>query len=308
MNDRASETADTVDIESTEQFDEKFFSSSTPDLQFTFGGATHVGNVRASNDDHFAIVRRRRSSELVLSDIAEADLPLAEDSAYGIIVADGIGGSRFGELASRLAIQTMFELAGQATSWVTKFTDMQAQQIQQRVDAYVKRMQSTLRESMNADPALAGMGTTWTSAHLMPPYALIVHIGDSRAYKLRDGNLRRITRDDTMAQALIDAGISPDNVRKLGNILLNSLGGETDDVTAQVRQIYLQPGDRLLVCTDGLTDMVTDRQIESMLQSHADPQAACDALINAALAAGGKDNVTVALAAVAHKEVRRQSQ
>ena len=93
-----------------------------------------------------------------------------------------------------MAVERVFELAQQATSWVMKFTDIDTQQIRQRVDAYVEEVQLTLREYVAANPPLAGMGTTWTSAHLLPPFAIVVHIGDSRAYLLHQGELQQITR------------------------------------------------------------------------------------------------------------------
>jgi protein phosphatase len=165
------------------------------------------------------------------------------------------------------------------------------------VGAYVRAIQATLRDYMMAHPPLAGMGTTWTSAHLMGPHALVVHVGDSRAYLLHDSDLRQITHDETMAQALIDSGMDPEGVKKFRNILLNSFGGDKDDLTAQIYHIELEVGDRLLLCTDGLTDMVNDKDIATVLQETLAPQATCDALVARALDHGGKDNITAIVAA-----------
>jgi protein phosphatase len=225
-------------------------------------------------------------------------LVLAHDCAFGMVVADGMGGARFGEFASRLAVQRLFELAQQASSWVMKFTDMEAQQIRDRVEAYVQEIQATLRDNINADPALSGMGTTWTSAHLLLPHVLVVHIGDSRAYLFQDGELIQITRDETMAQAYIDAGMDPDRVQKFRHILLNNLGGDSDDVAAQIHHLEVASGDQILLCTDGLTEMVPDEDIARIVDKASAPQAACDELVRVALANGGRDNVTVLLASV----------
>lgn len=279
-----------------DRFADKFFDPSSHQLHFTFGAATHVGKVRTNNEDHYAVVKRRRSSELLFTNLLPGDLLLADDTAFAMIVADGMGGARFGELASRLALQRMFELAQQATSWVMKYTEPDVLQIRQRVEAYVQEIQGTMREYVDADPGLAGMGTTWTSAHLLPPHALVVHIGDSRAYHLHQGELRQITRDETMAQAFIDSGMPPESVRKFRHLLLNSLGGSNENVTAQIHQLQIEPKDQLLLCSDGLNDMVTDEQIATILNHAATPQAACDQLVSAALASGGRDNVTVVLA------------
>jgi protein phosphatase len=287
-----------VDCIAGERFAEKFFSPTSHRLQIDFGAATHTGNVRSINEDHYVIVRRRRSNEVVLTNLPPDNLVLTDDTAFGIIVADGMGGASFGEFASRLALQTMFELAQQATSWVMKYTDLDVQQIRLRVQAYVQEIQATLRQYMDADPALAGMGTTWTSAHLLLPHVLVVHIGDSRAYLMRRGELHQITRDETVAQAYVDAGMDPSTVTKFRHLLLNTLGGELDNVTAQIHHLEIESGDKLLLCTDGLSGMVADEQIASILQQSATPQGTCDMLVTAALNAGGKDNVTVVLAAV----------
>ena len=279
-----------------ERFSEKFFDPSPHRLRFDFGATTHSGNVRPNNEDHYAIVKRHRTSELLLTNLAPHELVLADDCTYVLVVADGIGGARSGEFASRLALQRMFELAQQATSWVMKYTNLEVQQIRERVEAYVQAIHTTLQENAAADSALAGMGTTWTSAHLLPPYVLVIHIGDSRAYLLHDGELLQVTRDETMAQAYIDAGMNPENVKTFRHVLLNSFGGDKDNVTAQIHQLQIRPGDHLLLCTDGLSDMVDDEDIAIALRESSGPQAACDKLVTTALEKDGKDNVTVVVA------------
>lgn len=289
---------DTVELVTGERFAQKFFDPSTAHLHLEFGAATHTGNVRTNNEDHYAIVKRRRTTELLATNLAAGDLALADDADFAMVIADGMGGAEFGEFASRVALQRMFELSQQATSWVMKYRNLEMQQIRERVEAYIEEIQATLREHMNADPKLAGMGTTLTLAHLLPPHALLVQIGDSRAYLWHDGQLRQITRDETVAQAYIDSGMNPESVKKFRHLLLNNLGGDTDHVTAQIHHIEFAPSDQLLLCSDGLHDMVNDDGIAAVLRQSANPQAACDALVAAALANGGKDNVTVVVASV----------
>ncbi len=178
-----------------------------------------------------------------------------------------------------------------------KFTDFEAQQIRERVKAYVQEIQTTLQKYMRADPALAGMGTTWTSALCLDHDVLVVHLGDSRVYTLRQEELRQITHDETVAQAFIDAGKQPQDVKQFRHMLLNHLGGDKLDVSAQIHHVRLDVGDRLLLCTDGLTDMLEDDEISQILQQTATPQAASDLLVERALEKGGKDNVTVVVAA-----------
>lgn len=293
---------DTTEFVARRRFSEAFFERWPKPLAFEFGASSHQGRVRSNNEDHYAVVRRRRTSELLLTNLEPPPMALADDSAFVLVVADGIGGARFGEFASRLALHRMFELAQQATSWVMKYTDEDVLQIRERVNAHVRDIQATMRDYMVADPQLAGMGTTWTSAHLMPPHALVVHIGDSRAYLFHDGELSQITHDETMAQTLIDSGMDPGQVSKFRHLLLNSLGGDGSEVTAQIHHVHLDVGDRLLLCTDGLTDMVADQDVATVLQQFSAPQAACDRLIAMALEHGGKDNVTAIVAAVAEPD------
>jgi protein phosphatase len=289
---------DTAVKPSVDEFAESFFAPSARSLRIGFGAASDVGHKRAQNEDHFAVFGFRRSAELLLGSLAAEDMALPATSSYAMVVADGMGGMKSGEMASRLALQTMVELAGHATSWVMKLTDLDAQQIEQRAEAYVKRVHATLRRHGRSDPALENMGTTWTSAHLLGRDAVIVHLGDSRAYLFRGGQLHQITRDETMAQSLIDAGMSPKSVDRFGHILLNSLGGGNERASAKVRHVQLNADDRLLLCTDGLTDMASDQEIAAELQRGAAPQATCEALVELALDHGGKDNVTVVLASV----------
>jgi protein phosphatase len=278
------------------EFADAFFAPRPSAVPFAFGAASHVGNVRSQNEDRFAVFRLRRALELIRSSLATEDLSVPDTHSYAMVAVDGMGGMKSGEMASRLALQTMVELSSQATSWVMKFTDLNAQQIEQRVGAYVKRIHAALQQHGQANPEMHNMGTTWTSAHLLGRHAVVVHLGDSRAYRYRDGKLSQVTRDETMAQGLIDAGMDPDSVSKFNHVLVNSFGGGNENAVATIHSLDFDPDDSLLLCTDGLTDMVAADDIAKELGRHSTPQAACDALVELALANGGKDNVTVVLA------------
>lgn len=287
---------DMMETVKPEEFAANFFAPSVSAATLDFGAATHIGKIRSRNEDHYAIVKRSRSQQTLLSSLPADYLSFADDHAHVLMVADGMGGAVFGEFASRLAIQTILDFSNRATSWVMKFTDFDNQQIQQRVEAYVQQVQLALREYSQSDPTSSGMGTTWTCAYLAPPHAIIAHIGDSRAYLHRGNALHRITRDETMAQQYIDAGLSPDSVKNLGHILTNSFCAHFESVSAQIHLVELESGDRLLVCSDGLTDMVLEERIELELRQHSRAQTVCDALVAQALKNGGKDNVTVLVA------------
>jgi protein phosphatase len=291
---------DTLVYSPAQRFADTFFVPTEAGTPVAFGAATHVGHVRSQNEDHFAVIRNYRGAEPLLASLPGEDLAIPEMRSYSMVVVDGMGGMNSGELASRLALRTMVDLAGQASSWVMQLADVDAQQIHQRVAAYVQRIHATLQEYGRTDPSTENMGTTWTSAHLLGNQAVIAHLGDSRAYLLRGGVLTQITRDDTMAQALIDTGMEPQSVSKFNHILINSFGGGNDTASATIHDLEVHVGDQLLLCTDGLTDMVPDDDIASALRQSSNPQSKCDALVRRALENGGKDNVTAVLAVVGY--------
>jgi protein phosphatase len=293
--------ADTAEFLAAERFADHFFAEDVPALRVTMGAATHPGSVRENNEDHYAVIRRTRTRQVVLSNLP-ADVMLPNlDEAHLLMVADGIGGAAFGELASRLVIQTTWELEGQATSWVMKLTDIDALQLRERVAAYVQRIEERLREYGRDHPELAGMGTTLTCAHVMGHDAVVTHIGDSRAYLCRGGTCRQITSDHTLGELLKSGGLDDRAVDRMRHVLVNCLAvNQTIRAVPELRHVRLEDGDRLLVCTDGLSEMVPDAEIAAVIAAHKDPQDACGELIQRALAHGGRDNVTVVLAAFSH--------
>ncbi|MFZ5831164.1 MAG: PP2C family protein-serine/threonine phosphatase [Planctomycetota bacterium] len=297
---------DTAEFEKAIAYADQFFAPLEQPFELRVGAATDMGKVRERNEDHYAVIRSKRSREILLSNLPEDLLRFAEDETYGLVVADGIGGSAGGSVASQLALQTMFDLAGRATSWVMKLTDLQAQQIYQRVEAYVTEVQKALRESSERNPALEGMGTTWTSMHVLGRHAVVVHVGDSRAYLYRTGKLWLITHDQTLGQEMVDAGVPEEEARRFRNILTDHLGTDKRAVAAQIYHLELQHGDRLLLCTDGLSDKVSAESIAETLGSVPEPQMACARLIERALAAGGSDNVTVVVCDVLPHWMKRQ--
>lgn len=286
---------ETVEFKIQKSFAEQFFAAHESRLEIRPAAATHVGKVRKRNEDHHAVIRSTRSRELLFTNLPKDVIAFPDDEVYGLIVADGIGGAASGDFASQLAVQTLFELTGRATSWVMKITDLNAQEIYQRVEAYISEIQKTLRTYGEANPEFAGMGTTWTSAHILGRHAIVVHIGDSRAYLYRDSELQIITRDQTLGQEMEDIGMPEEDVRRFRNILTNSLGGQSETVPAEVFHFEIEPGDRLLLCTDGLSDMVAAPLIAEVLGCESTPQSACDQLVERALDAGGTDNITVVL-------------
>lgn len=286
---------DTVDFDRQKSYSETFFAPYRPPYRVSIGGVTDPGKVRTRNEDHFAVIRRTRKCDVLATNLKLDELDLASDEAYGLVVADGVGGADFGDFASELALHTMFELAGRATSWIMKFTDVDAHEIRERVDAYVEQIQRTFQSYIRHNPQMKEMGTTWTSAYLTPPHAVVVHIGDSRAYLYRKGKLTRVTQDQTVAQEMIDAGLPPEDVKRFGHVLTNSISGDQHPIHATIIHLEIQHGDRILICSDGLSDMVSESDIAGVLEQRLAPQETCQRLLAAALEAGGRDNITIVL-------------
>lgn len=262
-------------------------------LRIEFGACSDVGKVRHNNEDHFAVIRRTRSRDVVLTNMPASDLSLPDEVSHVLIVADGMGGAAFGELASRLALRTADELMGSACGWISKLRDLNYRTTLDRIQAYADVIQEMLLECAEDDPRLAGMGTTLTCAHVLGADVIIAHVGDSRAYHLRDGMVQQVTRDQTLAQDLMDAGMSERDTRRFRHILTNCFSGERREVRITVYHLAVEAGDALLLCTDGLYDLVRDAEIAEALTECGDAQHACAHLTQLALDRGGKDNVTV---------------
>ena len=270
-----------------------------PAASVEFGALSHLGKVRLNNEDHFLTACSRR-----LIDVANTNLPgdsfpsRYEEDAYLMIVADGMGGSASGEHASFLAIVQAVRLALAGCDWPAPPGGHKGE-VEARLQGTFAEVDRKLMDESRSNRAYAGMGTTLIVCYSVGDRLLIAHAGDSRAYLLRDGELDRLTADHTLAQMLADAGqIEASEVadHPKRHILTNYLGGPSRGVTATIGQVELRDGDAVMLCTDGLTEMVSDAEIRRLLQANPDPKAACESLIRQALAAGGSDNVTAVVA------------
>ncbi len=195
------------------------------------------------------------------------------------LIADGLGGHAAGEVASALVVETVSAAAPDAAAWTDPARELGA--VLARADAAVRA---------RARDALSGMGATVVALHFDPATAAVTvaHAGDSRAYRLRAGALARLTRDHTPESEI---GMRSDGRRS--SIITRAIGVGNERTEIDFGRADLLPGDRYLLCSDGLTDMIPDREIAVLLGRDAPPADACRALVDAALAAGGRDNVTV---------------
>ena len=233
------------------------------------GALTHPGHVRTNNEDHFFVTKATRALETMVTSLPAGDVPEHADEAnYVMVVADGMGGHAAGEVASRLAIGALVGLALDIPDWIFWVDQETAPEIQRRARQAIERVGSMLNERGSEDSALRGMCSTLTGVRSCGRDLLIMHVGDSRAYLSRAGRLERLTRDHTYAQMLVDAGqlsASDATTSRFRHMLVNVLGGTAEDVEVDVDLLRLENGDRLLLCTDGLTDCVTDDTIAATL-------------------------------------------
>jgi serine/threonine protein phosphatase PrpC len=259
-------------------------------------GVTDVGRVRTVNQDNFLICSMRKSVAVHHTSIPELDrLSIGtERLAFLAMVADGVGGSVTGDAASRLAVEQATEYvartmecysAGDETNEATFAAALQ--------DAALRVHADVLRRG-EENPELAGMATTLTLWIGAWPRAYLLQVGDSRCYVLRDGVLKQVSRDQTMAQELVDSGAMTPSVAfgsRWANVLSSSIGGpQSAPVVHRLRQAWGQVG---LLCSDGLTKHVSDEHIRQRLLSMTSARQVCQDLVQDALDAGGTDNITV---------------
>jgi PPM family protein phosphatase len=283
----------TVDLKPTSQADAQYGDPPIP-VTAKFGAASHVGLVRKNNEDHYAVVRRTRMREMLLTNLPPPILEPTQESAYVMTVADGMGGEVFGELASRLALTAAWEFAPRETAWIQNTGPLTLEQMREKAEAFSALMHQAFQEKARRHPETAGMGTTLTIAYVVGSEAFIGHAGDSRAYLVRGATISQLTKDHTLVEAYVDAGYAREDVTRLKNVLTNFLS-EGQEMQFHVDQISLRDGDHLLLCSDGLSDLVPPEKITAAINSAKSPQAACDSLIALALEGGGKDNITAVI-------------
>jgi serine/threonine protein phosphatase PrpC len=273
---------------------------STSTVRTDISGRSHPGKTRPSNEDNFLVVRFGRFLQTMLTSLPDGDLATeCGDAGYGMAVADGMGGRAAGEVASRLAINLLVNLVLETPDWILSLDEPYADEVAARAVRRFYQVNESIIEQARREPGLKGMGTTLTMACSLGTEMLIAHVGDSPAYLLRGKELHRLTRDHTVAQQMADIGPIPIQLipSRYRHVLTHAIGVWEAGSEPDIRRLRLDDGDRLLLCTDGLTDMVDDPTISDLLRGNTTSESACEALIDAALSRGGRDNVTVIVAA-----------
>ena len=259
-------------------------------------GVTHPGKVRKNNQDHFALCSLRKQLVLRFSSIPDAAELMADSERLASLamVADGVGGAARGETASRMALQAVTRYVSRATRCYFGQAEDDDQALLDALQEGARHCHEELIRLGEEDADYRGMATTLTLYLGVWPRGYLLQVGDSRCYVLRGGQLTQISRDQTMAQDLIDQGVltrtDAFNTR-WANVLASAIGGsQTMPVVTQLEQRW---GDVGLLCSDGLTRHVSDARIRERLSTMTSSKQACEGLIEDALAGGGTDNVTV---------------
>jgi PPM family protein phosphatase len=244
-------------------------------MQFEFFATTDTGRARSNNEDSVAV-----------------------DETVGLgVLADGMGGYNAGEVASGMA--TAF-IRAELGRWLSQASSSATDSdVRRAMDICVDNANRAIFNAANSNPQYAGMGTTLVLGVFREGRVLLGHIGDSRAYRWRAGRVTQLTRDHSLLQEQIDAGlITPEQAAiSINKNLVTRAVGVEDMVLLETHLHEVLPDDRYLMCSDGLSDMLGDEQIADVLRQHDSLDGAGTALVAAANEAGGKDNIAVVLVA-----------
>ena len=261
-------------------------------MRLRLAGRTDVGITRDHNEDAFAFLDLTTGQ--AHDEVTDGAIDVGLRGVV-LVVADGMGGAAAGEIASEMAVEAVLDtFRAQWMQGQARDTDTFVETIRDAADTANHRIFAYA----GAHPEHAGMGTTATIAGLLGPSLYLAQVGDSRAYIVRDGTARQITKDQSLMQQLIEAGeMTPDQaeVSERRNIILQALGPDST-VRPDFTQQPLAAGDTLVLCSDGLTTHLRASDIARIVTASADPDDACEQLIAAANAEGGHDNITVVVA------------
>jgi protein phosphatase len=261
-------------------------------------GRTDPGRVRQNNEDQFLIGVISRALQVEQTSLRQPEVQYSTPQGRIFLVADGVGGNAAGEKASALAVNVIEDFVLDTLSWCLQLRAPQGDALLAEFQKALTQADDRLFDESRRRPELHGMATTLTMAYCLGRDLFVAHVGDSRCYLLRNGLLYRITRDHTLVSELVARGVlKPEEAAqsRYRHVVTNVVGGE-HGVQVDVHKLPLEPGDVMLLCSDGLTEMVPDHEILAVLNAEADPAAACDFLVNRANEVGGKDNITLVVA------------
>ncbi len=271
-------------------------------------GFTHQGRVRTHNEDHFLIASLHKLLQVQQTSLPEEGYAqlVSESRGYLFLVADGVGGLPGGHLASETALRMIADYVTNLMDLYRRLDPAKETEFLEELAESVRRSHEVLRERSEQLHGGKGLATTLTMVAVLWPRAYLVQVGDSRCYRLRDGRLERLSRDQTVAQALLDAGaLTPEEAGRspFRGVLASAIGGP--DASPYTASDDTRRGDVMLLCTDGLTKHVSESEIERELQNLESAESTCRRLVDLALERGGSDNVTVVIGRLRRRNSNR---
>jgi len=265
-----------------------------------FAARSHHGRTHQANEDHYLVIRLAQHFEPLLTTLASIDLPGGfEEYAYAAVVADGIGRAGAGSVAARLAISTLAHLALRVGRWDLRIDPGSAEEVIQRSEWLYRQAHDAILRQRHDHAELAGMAATLTGIYSVGIDLFVAHVGHTRCYLFRRGLLVQLTRDQTLRERRstsshpipVGQAIEDDQ-----HVLTNVVGAGPSGPGVIVEHFRLADDDTLVLCTNGLTDVVTDEAISDVLASRRTPDEQCDQLVDMALTNGIGDNATVVIA------------
>ena len=259
-------------------------------------GVTDKGKVRTTNEDQFLIAELTKAMRVWQTSLPEPKLQVGEERAHLFLVADGMGGQLAGERASALAVAAIEQFMLNSFRWFFGSGSPDEQRVLAQFQSAIRHADARILEEAAAHPELSGMGTTVTMAFHLGAQLCVIHVGDSRAYLYRDHELHQLTEDHTLVADMVRSGaLRRDQVaeHQLRHTITNVVGGPELGVNVEARALEVRDGDRLLLCSDGLTEMVTNDAIAATLDAEPTPEAAAKKLLAQANDGEASDNITL---------------
>ncbi len=262
-------------------------------------GLTHTGKVRKENQDHFLICALKKQMVIYETSLPQTEHLLVEPQrfAFLMMVADGVGGAAKGADASRLALEAVTQYVAHSTRCYYAASSQSDEEFTEALQEAAVLCHAQLLRQGAGNPECRGMATTLTLFLGAWPRAYLLQVGDSRCYLLRQGQLTQISRDQTMAQDLVDLGVmtrADASKTRLAHTLSSAIGGRSP--APVVTALDIEWGTTVLLCSDGLTNHVSDDRIRDRLRSMKSAKQVCEDLLKEALEEGGSDNITVVVA------------
>ena len=261
-------------------------------------GMTDKGRVRSTNEDQFLCAELTKAMRVWQTTLPEPKAQVGDERGHLFLAADGMGGHRAGEQASALAVAAIEQFTLNTFKWFFHSNAPEAQRVLGQFQTALRQADARILEESADHPELSGMGTTVTMAYQLDAQVCVVHVGDSRAYVFANDELTQITHDHTLMAEMVRRGdIQPEQVasHRLRHVITNVVGGTEPGVEVEAHTLEVHPGDRLLLCSDGLTEMLSNNAIAATLRAEPEPEAACTRLVAQANDAGGADNITVVI-------------